>query len=120
MMKIMRTTKKRERKRQKKIRDEKRELLKNNKELAEAQRKYDRERKVEQRKRSKEKENSRNSSIDCSRQKLKGISMRKKFQKDQRNKIEVLQVILVGSGWWHDCISIFDCHKLKNLVEFIY
>ena len=111
--------KERERKRQKRIRDEKRELLKNNKELAEAQRKYDRERKAEQRKRSKEKENSGNSSIDCSRQKLKGLTMRKKFQKDQRNKIEVLQVILVGSGWWHDCRSILDCHKLKDFVIYL-
>ena len=84
--------------------------------MAEAQRKYDRERKAEQRKRLKEKENTWNSTIKSSIQKLKGLSTRKNFQKDQREKIKVLQVILV------DCInfiSILDCH-LKDIIEFTF
>ena len=90
--------KERERKRQKLIRDERKKEQKRNEEFAEAVKKYNRERKAEQRKKAKEKENSCSSTMDvgASRQKLKGVSLRKRFQKDQRDKIKILQVILVG------------------------
>lgn len=89
--------KEKEKTRQRKIRKERKEAMKNDNDLAEAHRKFERERKAEQRRKAKEKENSLDNSsyidVGDNRQKRKGLALRKKFQKDQRQTIKTLQVL---------------------------